>query len=128
MNETLQQFLYNPISHTVDKSWLCLIPAAVFGIWSFVRRKQVRKRNFVFRWIPRVVAAGWFVYPFYQGYTRRVSDYGTVRIDLLEIDLLLVVLSLTALIICLVDALSSDRPSMRSSEPPPAGAVGGRSP
>jgi hypothetical protein len=129
MNETLQQFIYNPVSHTVDKSWLyCLVPAAGFGIWSFLRRKRVRRRTFVFRWIPRVVATAWFVFPFYQGYTRRVSDYMTVRVDLVEIELLLVILSLVALIICLVDALGGDRPSIRSSEPPPAGAAGGRSP
>jgi hypothetical protein len=110
MNDTLQQFIYNPISHTVDKSWLCLIPAIAFAMWSFARRKRSRLAGVFARWAPRLTALIWFAFPVYQGWTRRVSDYGTVRVDLVVVELfILPPITLAALVACWRDLAAGKR-------------------
>jgi hypothetical protein len=112
-------FFFNASIRDPDVAFVAAIP---FVMYAIVRsRLSVRTSYKVLVWVS---ATAWVLYGFWEQHIFGVRLKTNIRVDLFGVFAVLYTLTLS----CIWVLLFHDVPTMRSSEPPSAGASGSRSP
>src|SRR5262245_23095187 len=90
--------VFRPVTIVFDHPWLAFVLAATFAGWSFAYRVSARVAGIFARWMPRIAAIIWLVFPVYEWRAEIEAPHSFMRMDLLFLTFPLYALTVLAVI------------------------------